>query len=54
MSACQCDWDPEYHRDLNVRRNKADQGDRCTNAVDPSGFGGDTGICTACIFGCAP
>lgn len=49
-----CDWDPEYHRDLNVRRGKADQGARCTNPVYADAFGGDSGICVACLFGCPP
>lgn len=50
---CHCDWDPGFHRDLNERRGKADRGAFCTNPVYPDAFGGDTGICTACLFGCA-
>lgn len=49
---CRCDWDPEYHRELNVRRGKSARGAACTNAVDLEGFGGPD-FCTACIFGCA-
>lgn len=51
---CQCDWDPEFHRDLDVRRGKAEQGSTCTNEVYEDAFGDDSGICTACLFGCAP
>lgn len=56
MTACTCDWDPEFHRDLNARRGHTDAGDRCTNTVDPEGFtaGQTPPICTPCVFGCPP
>lgn len=50
---CHCDWDPDYHRDLNVRRKKTDQGSSCTNLAYSDGFWGSE-ICVACLFGCAP
>lgn len=49
---CECDQDPEYHRDLNKRRGKEDQGAKCTNTVDPESYGQQGGICMACVFGC--
>ncbi len=53
---CQCDFDPDYHRDLNVRRGKQREGARCTNVVSPHdmGWNGSPRYCTACLFGCCP
>jgi hypothetical protein len=51
--SCGCDWDPEFHRDLNKRRGKADQGERCTNPVYAAEYMQQGGICLACIHGCA-
>lgn len=53
-TTCQCDWDPDHHRDLNIRRGKPDQGATCTNPVYRDAFGGDSGICVSCLFGCPP
>ena len=49
---CTCDQDPEFHRDLNKRRNKAEEGDKCTNFVPKDAYYEQGGLCMACIFGC--
>lgn len=49
---CGCKQDPEYHRELNERRNKLEAGDKCTNIVPDDVFLQQGGMCMACIFGC--
>jgi hypothetical protein len=51
---CGCTWDPAYHRDLNIKRGKADQGDACTNSIPGDAYMQQGGVCLACVFGCAP
>lgn len=50
---CGCDWDPDFHRDLNARRGKAEAGAACTNVIDPEVYAQQGGVCLACVFGCA-
>lgn len=50
---CECDWDPEYHRDLNVRRGRPEAGASCTNyPMDEETYLQQGGICLPCIHGC--
>jgi hypothetical protein len=45
---CGCDFDPAYHREFNEGRSGS-RSPKCFNPADP-----DTGLCTPCLFGCAP
>lgn len=47
MSECKCRYDLAYHAEFNPSRGHKD--DRCHNEADP-----DAGLCTPCLFGCAP
>ncbi len=45
---CTCDFDPEYHLDINIMRDVGHDA-RCRNEPEPN-----VGLCTPCLFGCAP
>lgn len=52
MKECECTQDPEFHRDLNIRRNKPEAGDKCTNTILDEDYRSQGGICLGCLFGC--